>query len=112
MPRGSLRQLVLQKVLHEAQWRSTAEEDMLDRRKREREIRDSSPCDGESWLTSEQAAGVLSRRQKDFEECKSGYASGGITDVVSNLLVKVQRDAVSENRNHNFCLGISYSRQT
>ena len=33
---------VLQKILREAQWRITAEEDMLDRRKRE-----------ESWLTSE-----------------------------------------------------------
>ena len=44
---------VLQKVLHEAQWRITAEEDMLDRRKREREIRNSSPCDEESWPTSE-----------------------------------------------------------
>ena len=43
---------VLQKVLHEAQWRITAEEDMLDRRKREREIRNRSLCDEESWPTS------------------------------------------------------------
>ena len=41
---------VLQKVLHEAQWRITA---MLDRRKREREIRNSSSWEEESWLTSE-----------------------------------------------------------
>ena len=44
---------VLQKVLQEAQWRITAEEDMLDRRKREREIRNSSSCDEDSWPTSE-----------------------------------------------------------
>ena len=31
---------VLQKNLQEAQWRSTAEEDMLDKRKQEREIGD------------------------------------------------------------------------
>ena len=41
---------VLQKILQEAQWwRITAEEDMLDRRKQEREIRNSSSCDEESW---------------------------------------------------------------
>ena len=40
--------------------------------------------------------------KKDFEECKSGCAYNGITDVLTNLLMKVQRDAVSENRNHNF----------
>ena len=44
---------VLQKILQEAQWRINAEEDMLDRRKREREIRNSSSCDEESWPTSE-----------------------------------------------------------
>ena len=44
---------VLQKILQEAQWRSTAEEDMLDRRKRDREIRVSSSCDEESWPMSE-----------------------------------------------------------
>ena len=33
---------VLQKILQETQWRITAEEDMLDRRKREGEIRNSS----------------------------------------------------------------------
>ena len=44
---------VLQKVLHEAQWRNTAEEDKLDRRKRERKIRNSSSCDEELWPTSE-----------------------------------------------------------
>ena len=33
---------VLQKIRQEAQWRITAEEDMLDQRKREREIRNSS----------------------------------------------------------------------
>ena len=44
---------VLQKILQEAQWRITAEEDVLDRRKREREIRNSSSCDEESWPTCE-----------------------------------------------------------
>ena len=44
---------VLQKNLQEAQWRITADEDMLDKRKQEREIRDSSPYDEELWPTSE-----------------------------------------------------------
>ena len=44
----------------------TAEEDMLDRRKREREIRNSSSCDEESWPTSEKADGEMSRRQEGF----------------------------------------------
>ena len=44
---------VLQKILQEAQWRITAEEDMLDRRQREREIRNSSSYEEELWLTSE-----------------------------------------------------------
>ena len=44
---------LLQKILQEAQWRITAEEDMLDRRKREREIRNSSSCDEESLPASE-----------------------------------------------------------
>ena len=38
MPRGNQRQ----KILDEAQWRSTAEEDMLDKRKQEREDRNNS----------------------------------------------------------------------
>ena len=42
---------VLQKILQEAQ--RTAEEDMLDKRKQEREIRNSAPYDEELWLTSE-----------------------------------------------------------
>ena len=44
---------VLQKILQEAQWRITAAEDMLDRRKREREIRNSSSYDEDLWPTSE-----------------------------------------------------------
>ena len=44
---------VLQKILQEAQWRIIAEEDMLDRRKHDREIRNSSPYDEELWPTSE-----------------------------------------------------------
>ena len=46
-------EVVLQKILQEAQWRITAEEDMLDKRKQEREIRNSSPYDEELWPTSE-----------------------------------------------------------
>ena len=41
---------VPQKILQEAQWKITAEEDMLDRRKRKREIRNSSSYDEELWL--------------------------------------------------------------
>ena len=44
---------VLQKNLQEAQWRITAEEVMLDKRKQEREIRNSSLYDEELWPTSE-----------------------------------------------------------
>ena len=44
---------VLPKNLQEAQWRITAVEDMLDKRKQEREIRNSSPYDEELWPTSE-----------------------------------------------------------
>ena len=57
---------VLQKVLNEAKWRITAEEDMLDRRRQEREVRNSSSYGEESWLTSEQAAGEMSCRQELF----------------------------------------------
>ena len=44
---------VLQKILQEAQWRITAEEDMLDKRRQEREIRNSSSYDEEMWPTNE-----------------------------------------------------------
>ena len=44
---------VLQKILQEVQWRITAEEDMLDKRKQKREIRNSSSYDDELWPTSE-----------------------------------------------------------
>ena len=57
---------VLQKILQEAQWRITAEEDMLDRRKRERDIRNNSACDEESWPASEWATGEMSRKQESF----------------------------------------------
>ena len=30
----------------------------------------------------------------------------GITDVLTKLLMKVQRDAVNENRKHNFCVSL------
>ena len=52
-PASRKSEAVLQKVLNEAQWRTTAEEDMLDRRRQEREVRDSSSCGEESWLMSE-----------------------------------------------------------
>ena len=63
---------VLLKILQEAQWRITAEEDMLDRRKREREIRNNSSYDEELWPTSEKADGEMSCRQEKFKECESG----------------------------------------
>ena len=77
---------VLQKLMQEAQWRITAEEDMLDRRKREREIRNSSSFDEESWPTSEEADAGMSCRQEKFEECETGCAYNGITDCVTNLV--------------------------
>ena len=49
---------------------------------------------------------MMSRRKEKFEECKSGCASNGITDALTNLLMKVLRDAVSENRNHNFSVSV------
>ena len=44
---------VLQKVPNEAQRRITTDEDMLDRRRQEREVRNTSSCDEESLLMSE-----------------------------------------------------------
>ena len=48
--------------------------------------------------------------------CEYGCAYNGITDAVTNLLMKVQHVTVSENSDHNSCvsltksgLGISYS---
>ena len=43
---------VLQKIRNEAQGKLRAEEDMLDRRKQERECRDSSSCGEESFVIS------------------------------------------------------------
>ena len=42
--------------------------------------------------------------KKDFEECESGCANNGITDAVTNLLMKVQHVTVSENSDHNSCV--------
>ena len=39
-------------------------------------------------------------RQEKFEECESGCAYHGITVIVTNLLMKVQHVAVSENSIH------------
>ena len=41
--------------------------------------------------------GIISCRQENFEECESGCAYHGITDSVTNTLMKVQHVAVSEN---------------
>ena len=38
----------------------------------------------------------------NFLCCESGCGSNGITDVSTNLLMKVQRDAMSESRNQHF----------
>ena len=40
--------------------------------------------------------------KKKFEECESGCAYHGITDFVTNTLMKVQHVAVSENSVHNY----------
>ena len=96
---------VLQKILQEAQWRVTTGEDMLDRRRREREIRNSSPYDEELWPTSEKEDGEDElQARKNFEECGSGCAYHGTTDFVTSLLMKVQHVAVSENSAHNSCV--------
>ena len=42
--------------------------------------------------------------QEKFEECESGCAYNGITDFVTNLLMKVQHVTVSENNVHNSCV--------
>ena len=42
--------------------------------------------------------------KKNFEECESGCAYHGITDFVTNTLMKVQHVAVSENSVHNYCV--------
>ena len=39
-----------------------------------------------------------------MEECESGCAYHGITVIVTNLLMKVQHVAVSENSVHNSCV--------
>ena len=39
-----------------------------------------------------------------FSSCESGCAYHGITDFVTNTLMKVQHDAVSENSVHNYCV--------
>ena len=91
---------VLQKILQEAQWRITAEEDVLDKRKQEREIRNNALYDEELRPTSE--CSVVGK--KNFEECESGCACHGITDFVTNTLMKVQHVAVSENSVYNYCV--------
>ena len=57
-----------------------------------------------------------------WQKCESGCAYHGITDIVTNLLMKVQHVAVSENSVHNSCVPftviwtwnfvLSLSRQT
>ena len=42
--------------------------------------------------------------KKNFEECESGCAYHGITDFVTNTLMKVQHVAVSENSVYNYCV--------
>ena len=43
-------------------------------------------------------------RQNFFEKCEFGCAYFGITDFVTNTLMKVQHVAVSENSVHNSCV--------
>ena len=87
---------VLQKILQEAHWRITAEEDMLDRRKRER-----VSLRGKRQLVKKVVG------KKDFEECESGCAFNGVTDAVTNLLMKVQHVTVSENSDRNSCVSLT-----
>ena len=42
----------------------------------------------------------MSCKQEKFEECESGCAYHGITVIVTNLLMKVQHVALSENSVH------------
>ena len=58
-------------------------------------------------LRANRQPGEMSRRQEKFEECESGCAYNGITDVLSNMLMKVQRDTVSENSVHNPCVSLT-----
>ena len=46
----------------------------------------------------------MSCRQEKFEECESGCAYHGITDFATNMLMKVQHVAVSENSVHDSCV--------
>ena len=41
------------------------------------------------------------------KNCKSGCAYNGITDAVTNLLMKVQHVTVSENSDHNSCVSLT-----
>ena len=42
--------------------------------------------------------------KKKIEECESGCAYHGVTDFVTNMLMKVQHVAVSENSVHDSCV--------
>ena len=52
---------------------------------------------GDRWATVFGGQKIIPK----IRNCKSGCAYNGITDVLTNLLMKVQRDAVSENSGHN-----------
>ena len=45
--------------------------------------------------------------QSNIHSCESGCAYNGITDAVTNLLIKVQHITVSEKRDLNSCVSLT-----
>ena len=43
----------------------------------------------------------------DNQKCGSGFSYNGITDAVTDLLMKVQHVTVSENSDHNSCVSLT-----
>ena len=42
-----------------------------------------------------------------YDSCESGCAYNGITDFVTDMLMKVQQVAVSENSDHDSCVSLT-----
>ena len=83
---------VPQKIRQEAQWRES-----------ERFVT-VLPTTKNCGLQANDQMVKMGCRQEKFEECESGCAYHGITDFVTNTLMKVQHVAVSENSVHNSCV--------
>ena len=85
---------VLQKILDEAQWRITAEEDMLDKRKQEREDRDNS-FGGEEMPNVEVAYVVMDESQSRTDHVgrtRLAKFCGSRDDILSWNLSRVKQD--------------------